>query len=119
MSIVLPYWPDHFRSLDFRDYFENLARKESPAHTMVKVCWINNSSMFDFANAYKDWITKLANYTLDKSTIGAFQAANDKLVQLLFNLHSEFPVATLHDCDESKDTNPVILGKTVLGTFKN
>lgn len=121
MSVVLPYWPEHFRSLAFRSYFEEILRKEAPAHTTVKVCWIKNSSMYDFDNAYRDWITALANYEYDKSdtNMNVLQAVNDKLLKLLFTLHSEYPVAALHDCEESKDTNPVMLGKTILGSFKN
>ncbi|MDR6943339.1 hypothetical protein [Mucilaginibacter pocheonensis] len=118
MSIVLPYWPVHFRSMAFRNYFEDIIRQEVPAHTMVKVCWINDQSLFDFENAYKAWITALANYSFDKTTIANLLTANNTMVQLLFNLHSEYPVATLHDCDESKDTNPVMLGKTILGSLK-
>ena len=56
MTIALPYWPVHFRNLAFRKYFEDLVRNESPAHTAVKVCWINDASLYDFENAYKDWI---------------------------------------------------------------
>jgi hypothetical protein len=119
ISVVLPYWPPHFRSMAFRNYFEDIVRQEVPAHTMVKVCWINDSSLYDFENAYKDWITALANYSFDNTTIDIFRKANDLLLQLLFNLHSEYPVATLHDCVESKDTNPVMLGKTILGSLKN
>lgn len=119
ISVVLPYWPVHFKSLAFRSYFEDILRREAPAHTTVKVCWINNEAMYEFDNAYKAWVTALANYSFDASTIAVFQAANDKLLDLLFHLHSEYPVAALHDCEESKDTNPVLLGKTILGSFKN
>lgn len=118
MSIVLPYWPEHFRNISFRNYFEEMVRREAPAHTAVKVCWVNDASLYDFENAYKDWITALANYAFDSSTISDFQKANDKLINILFNLHSEFPVSTLYNCDESKITNPVMLGKTILGSFK-
>jgi len=119
ISVVLPYWPKHFRSLAFRSYFEDVVRKEAPAHTTVKVCWINNSAMYAFDNAYKAWITALANYGYDGSAANtaALQAANNLLLGLLFTLHSEYPVAALHDCEESKDTNPVMLGKTILGSF--
>jgi len=96
-----------------------MVRREAPAHTAVKVCWVNNASLYDFENAYKDWITALANYAFDAATIDDFQKANDTLINILFNLHSEFPVSTLHNCDESKATNPVMLGKTILGSFKN
>ncbi|WPU91358.1 hypothetical protein SNE25_18735 [Mucilaginibacter sabulilitoris] len=119
MSVVLPYWPVHFRNMAFRNYFEDIIRQEVPAHTMVKVCWINDQSLYDFENAYKTWITALANYSFDNTTITDLQKANDVMVPLLFNLHSEYPLATLHDCEESKDTNPVMLGKTILGSLKN
>lgn len=121
ISVVLPYWPKHFRSLAFRSYFEDMIRKEAPAHTTVKVCWINNSSMYAFDSAYKAWVTALANYGYDNSVANtaALQAAGNVLLGLLFTLHSEYPVAALHDCGESKDTSPVMLGKTILGSFKN
>jgi hypothetical protein len=42
------------------------------------------------------------------------------MIEILSRLHSEYPVANLHDCVESKEgSNTVVLGKTVLGTFKN
>ena len=119
MSLVLPYWPAQFRSMAFRNYFENIVRQEVPAHTMIKICWINDQSLYTFENDYKAWLTALANYSFDNTSINALQTANDALVLQLFNLHSEYPVATLHDCDESMDTNPVMLGKTILGSLKN
>jgi hypothetical protein len=42
------------------------------------------------------------------------------MIELLASLHSEYPEANLHDCAESKEgSNTVMLGKTVLGTFKS
>ena len=70
---------------------------------------------------YKRWIIALANYTHDPLDIpksDEFKAANDALVLLLKTLHTVYPEATLHDCDESVNTNPVMLGKTILGTIK-
>ncbi|MGZ3750874.1 MAG: hypothetical protein ACXVAU_06345, partial [Mucilaginibacter sp.] len=119
ISVVLPYWPVQFRNMAFRNYFEDIIRQELPAHTMVKVCWINDESLYEFENAYKAWITALAVYSFNNTTIGGLKDASNALQQLLFNLHSEYPVATLHDCAESKDTNPVMLGKTILGSLKN
>jgi hypothetical protein len=119
ITIVLPYWPAHFQNMAFRTYFENIARTEAPAHCTVKVCWINDASMIKFETAYRHWIDVLAKYMEQKTNITALQNADNTLLNLLFNLHSEYPVATLHDCDESKDVNPVMLGKTILGTFKN
>lgn len=117
ISVVLPFWPDHFKSIPFRDYFENMMRNEAPAHTLIKVCWLGNEAMRGFEVAYKDWLAALANYAADALTINDFREKNNQLINILFSLHSEYPVATLHDCDESKDTNPVMLGRTILGSF--
>lgn len=118
LSVVLPYWPAHFRSLPFRNYFENLVRQEAPAHVMVKVCWVDNLALYRFETAYRQWLEALAGYAADPGTVSTLRVANDALLAILYNLHSEYPAATLHDCDESEDTNPVMLGKTILGSFK-
>jgi hypothetical protein len=38
------------------------------------------------------------------------------VLNLLSKLHSTYPAATLHDCDEGSDQNPVRLGQTALGS---
>lgn len=120
-SVVLPYWPQHFDNLAFREYFENKIREEAPAHIMLKICWLNNDLMREFEIRYKKWIEALADYSFDKkANVVAFRDANDRMIAILAQLHSEYPQANLHDCDESKEgSNTVLLGKTVLGTFKN
>lgn len=120
-SVVLPCWPLHFDNMAFREYFENRIREEAPAHVMLKICWLNNDLMREFEVRYKKWIETLAAYSFDrKANLDAFRGANDKMIGILAQLHSEYPRATLHDCDESKeDSNTVMLGKTVLGNLKN
>ena len=120
-SVVLPYWPQHFDNMAFREYFENKIREEAPAHIMLKICWLNNELMREFEVRYKKWVETLADYSFDKeANLDAFRDANDKMIEILAQLHSEYPLATLHDCDESKEgSNTVVLGRTVLGTFKN
>ncbi len=120
-SVYLPYWTDQFNNLNFRTYFENMIRTEAPAHIMLNVCWISNEQMRDLETKYKRWVTALANFTHDPQRVvkaSEFRIANDQLVQLLPTLHSVYPEATLHDCDESVNINPVKLGKTILGTIK-
>jgi hypothetical protein len=121
VSVVLPYWPQHFDNMSFRQYFENKIREEAPAHIMVKVCWLNNDLMREFEVRYKKWIETMADYYFDKAAnLEPFREANDKMIEILTQLHSEYPQATLHNCEESKEgSNTVVLGKTVLGTFKN
>jgi len=120
-SVVLPYWPGLFDNLSYRDYFENKIREEAPAHVQLKICWLNNELLSDFEIRYRQWVDALANYSFDrKANLDAFRDANDRMIEILTRLHSEYPQATLHDCVESKEgSNSVVLGKTVLGTFKN
>lgn len=120
-SVVLPYWPAHFDNMSFREYFEAKIREEAPAHIMLKICWLNNDLMRGFEVRYKKWIETMAAYAEDKVlNLAAFREANDSMIDILSQLHSEYPMATLHDCIESKqDSTTVVLGKTVLGTFKN
>ena len=120
-SVVLPYWPQHFDDMNFRHYFENKIREEAPAHVMLKICWLNNDLMREFEIRYKKWIEALANYSFNKiNNLDNFRDANDAMIEILEQLHSEYPHATLHDCTESKEgSNTVVLGKTVLGTFNN
>jgi hypothetical protein len=121
VSVVLPYWPYHFDDMNFRAYFEQKIREEAPAHVMLKICWLNNDLMREFEVRYKKWVEALAAYSFDKITnLPEFKDANNKMTEILSQLHSEYPDATLHDCVESREgSNPVVLGKTVLGTFKN
>ncbi|POY37288.1 hypothetical protein C3K47_05855 [Solitalea longa] len=120
-SVVLPYWPGHFDNMAFRKYFENKIREEAPAHIMLKICWLNNDLMREFELRYKKWIETLAVYSFDKVANEAdFIIANNRMIEILNSLHSEYPLATLHNCDESKEgSNTVVLNKTVLGTFKS
>lgn len=122
-SVLLPAWPGHFDNMTFRQYFENKLREEAPAQVMLKICWLDNDLMRKFEVCYKKWIETLADYSFDKTDINnvqRFRDANNSMLEILSRLHSEYPLATLHDCVESKEgSNTVVLGKTVLGTFKN
>ncbi|GGG77885.1 hypothetical protein GCM10007415_07330 [Parapedobacter pyrenivorans] len=121
ISVILPYWPDHFDHPSFRNYIEDKLQEEAPAHIQLKVCWIGNEQLRQFENRYKAWIEALANYFQErKENTSALQEANDKLLELLPELKSVYPRATLHNCAESNiENNPVMLGRTTLGTYLN
>jgi hypothetical protein len=56
-----------------------------------------------FLNPYRDWIAVSWRLNL--------------LLRLFSNLSSIYPVATLHDCDDGADDNPVRLNNTILGSM--
>lgn len=121
MSLVLPYWHDRFKHLEFRRYFENMVRTETPAHCMIKICWVSNTLMNEFERAYKEWMESLALYEGDliqkEVNKERLRLASNTMLGILKRLHSEHPEAQLHDCDTGV-SNPVLLGNTVLGTYK-
>ncbi len=121
LTAILPYWPERFRDMDFRRFFENTIKSEAPAHVFVKVCWINHTAMNAFQSLYKNWLGALRDYkeqliNIDEDKKNAFREANNKMVSFLSNVHSEYPEARLYDCDTDIE-NPVMLGSTKLGTF--
>ena len=121
VSVLLPFWPERFRDMNFRRFFEKTIRTEAPAHVSLKICWLNYTSMSQFETIYKEWLEALDAWGSDlfrnnfaKQT--KLREANNKMVSFLATVHSEYPEARLHDC-ETGVTNPVMLNNTVLGTF--
>ncbi len=118
VSIIFPYSAGRFDSLEFRRYAEQIIRMEVPAHIVARICWISNGQMYELEQAYKMWLKALAMYKQTSSSTNrdALLTANNQMTDILNNLKSVYPVATLHDCDEGSDFNPVQLNKTILGT---
>ncbi|GAB5472432.1 MAG: hypothetical protein Mars2KO_05310 [Maribacter sp.] len=113
-SLILPYWPGRFNDINFRQFFEQTARKEAPAHIHLKICWVSNDQMMQLDERYRAWLeaksTKDYDPTELSSTLG-------ELIDILQQLKTINPKATLHDCEEDGDENPVRLGFTNLGIF--
>ncbi len=114
ISVVLPYWPTRFQSLDFRSFFERTLREETPAHIHARICWIDNRQMAALDERYQAWVQAKASKDVDQT---ALTDATRELIQLLQQLKTVYPAAVLHDCDDGGDENPVRLGSTNLGIF--
>ncbi|MEN2280586.1 hypothetical protein AAGF08_00510 [Algoriphagus sp. SE2] len=116
-SLILPHWPNHFDNMAYRKYFEKKLTEEAPAHLQLKVCWVSNEKLREFETNYKSWIEEHARFKNDGKNHSTYQEANDRMLEILAKLNSVYPKATLHDCEESDaEKNPVMLGKTILGT---
>ncbi|THH39406.1 hypothetical protein [Neolewinella litorea] len=92
-------WPDFTADLD-------LLRTRDPALTSA---W----GLPDAArlNALRDLLTGFYTEWF------AVSALLHRLLRVFQGLRSAYPVATLHDCDDGDDENPVRLDQTTLGTF--
>jgi len=114
ITVALPYWPERFTNLYFREFVERTIREETPAHIHAKICWISNEQMALLDARHRAWREGFARDPLS----AAARAAADDLVELLASLKSVYPAATLHDCADDGDDGIVVrLGTTNLGFF--
>jgi len=116
-TLVLPAWPVRFRSLFYRAHLETIAREFTPAHVFLKICWLDEAQMNAFAPVLFAWRTAQAAFLTGAGPDPA--AERDALVRVWRELRSVFPVATLHDCVDGNDTNPVVLDNNSLGTLED
>lgn len=112
ISVVLPYWPGRFDNLNFRSYFERLLRAETPAHIHAKICWIDNEQMHILEDRYRAFLEEKYKRRPDKDVYNHRLKA---LVEILGQIQTIYPEATLHDCEEDGNEIPVRLGSTSLG----
>jgi uncharacterized protein YegP (UPF0339 family) len=113
VSIVVPYWPKRFRSMEFRRFFERMARLELPAHIHAKICWVNEEDMERFEGVWQKWLKAKS-----KPDEGDIAGATRKLVRVMAGIRSVYPVSTLHICSEQDEQNPILLDRSILGTIK-
>ncbi|MBO3460107.1 hypothetical protein G7B40_035320 [Aetokthonos hydrillicola Thurmond2011] len=111
ISIILPYWPERFRNMDFRGFVERTLRLEAPAHVALKITWLDLHQMAKFEVAYSNWLKELARNSCDLT-----RTLKD-LLTILPDLQSVYPHGVLIDTHTSNpDNEPIILNQTVLGT---
>ncbi|TDD96005.1 hypothetical protein [Flavobacterium cellulosilyticum] len=123
-TIVLPGYISRFKNIIFRKYAEKTFRQEAPAHTLLKICWVNADDMLGFQKAYKQWIKNYRyyriNYSQNKLTKvkeAKYRKAVHELILALKELNTLYPEGNLYDCQLSDSINPIILGNTSLGTL--
>ena len=114
ISVLLPYWPERFQNLNFRRFFERTLREETPAHIHARICWISQAHMTELDERYRAW---LEAKSVKQPDAQALEDALADLIDILGRLKTIYPEATLHDCEEGGDENPVRLGQTNLGLF--
>jgi uncharacterized protein YegP (UPF0339 family) len=116
VSFVIPFWPERFKDMRFREFVERTIRKELPAHIFPKICWIDQDQMIEFDCAYQPWLEENAKANPDK-TIRAKRLRD--LIEILDHLKSVYPESRLHDCHGEDDGDDLILDRGMLGTFED
>jgi len=116
VSVVLPGYPTRFRNVDFRRYAERLLRLELPAHVLARICWVGRAELLEFEHAYRAWLTEKAA-SCTKKAIPAYATAQRALVVAMEKLFTTYPPGVLHDCDNADEENPIVLGRSTLGSL--
>ena len=122
ISVVLPGWTYRFANPDFRNFMEELIRKEIPAHILARICWVGyrkndvpdtENEMLQFEKAWKEFL--LAKTSSDPDLSLKLKNLN----QILSELNSIYPTGRLIDCDDETDSlkGRIILGRTFIGNL--
>jgi hypothetical protein len=56
LTFVFPDWPERFADADFRRYIEKIIQRETPAHILAEVYWVDVVKMEEFEIAFKAWL---------------------------------------------------------------
>ena len=114
ISVVIPYWPERFQNMEFREFFEKTLRMETPAHIAVKICWVDCMQLYRFENAFKNWLLEHAKGPDADPDLLCTRA--NELIDILFKLRSVYPEAVLHNC--RFEDNATVLNRTAIGEYK-
>ncbi|MEO0409277.1 MAG: hypothetical protein AAF289_18190, partial [Cyanobacteria bacterium P01_A01_bin.135] len=115
VSVILPYWPQRFRNIDFRRFIERSLRLEAPAHVALRIAWINVRQMDEVQSAYREWLEQRMREACGQGACDVTTPLN-RLLELLPQLRNVYPQATLHDCDNNRPgDSPILLNRTAIG----
>jgi uncharacterized protein len=122
ISVVLPGWTYRFANPDFRNFMEELIRKEIPAHILARICWVGyrkndvpdtENEMLQFEKSWKEFLLAKTNSDL------GLNLKLKNLNTILSELNSIYPTGRLIDCDDETDSlkGRIILGRTFIGNL--
>ncbi len=124
-TVVLPSWINVYADVHYRDYIEKLIRKETPAHVLLRICWIDEPSMTKYEDNIEIWwkarqdLFHCDSTTYNDTVVDFLKAQND-FAKAVKSQRSDYFPATLHGCeDEGEENNTrIFLNKTILGKPK-
>ena len=89
-TVILPAWPERFRTKENRQLIETMLYREMPAHILLRILWLRPEDTCKFESLYKEW----SRWLLQKEGCDAKDATCD-LIALLFKTGFD----GLTDCD--------------------
>ncbi|TAD86594.1 MAG: hypothetical protein EAY75_07920, partial [Bacteroidetes bacterium] len=115
LSIVLPALAGRFANMNFRQFAEQLLRREVPAHLLPKICWVSTEAYSALEDAWQNWLLfKAGQWPTDEEAV-----ALKTLLAALQNCKNVYPKARLQDCSSTQQKQLLVLNKASLGNLKN
>lgn len=125
-SLILPSWIDVYSDMYYRDYIEQLIRRETPTTVLLRICWLDQESMSAYEKAIEKWWKakqELFHSDLNTNTekLKQYLIAQNEFIKVIKKQRSDYFPATLHDCkdEDSENNTRVFLNKTILSNPKN
>ncbi|WDE09534.1 hypothetical protein [Thalassomonas haliotis] len=119
ITAVVPCWLRRFASLDFRRFFEQTLRQETPAHIHIKICWVDQDTMASFEPAFFDWLEHKRRTIFSHGALFCQNhdliAAQNKLMTEMEKLNSHYPQSRLFMCNQDETHRPIVLNHSQLG----
>ncbi|HWR88977.1 MAG TPA: hypothetical protein VN260_01840, partial [Dissulfurispiraceae bacterium] len=118
VTFVLPAYSPRFYDgndpedpMKFRRFVEKTIRLETPAHIVPRICWINQTQMADFEDAYRKWLQASAGGSGTERSVSL-----RRLIDVMSTLKNVYPAAGLYECTEPSDgKRTFVLDSTTLG----
>lgn len=63
LTVLVPNWTERFQDTEYRYYFEQLFRRETPAHIAVRFCWVSREQIYEIEPVLKRWVEEKARCT--------------------------------------------------------
>jgi hypothetical protein len=97
-TVVLPAWPERFRSVENREIMENILYRETPAHILLRILWLAPAQFCEFESMYREW-----NRWLSDKHLCSEDFSLCSFVEFLFNTDFEC-LPPCDECDPCKDS---------------
>ena len=106
LTVVLPAWPERFRTPANRALLESIIQQETPAHILPRILWLTPRDMCRFEMFYRGWADHLRRHAEDEHSCGLFDEA--AFIRFLFEVDSIGPiVGSPCEPQHHQDHNPI------------
>ncbi len=87
LTVVAPAWHERFEDRNQRYLFEQVVRRETPAHIAVRFLYLNSQDLYDFELCFKTWLEEKAKERPNERVLANQQ---NRLVDILNRFKDQY-----------------------------